>query len=244
MKTCGDPRIRRSDKVGLLTRAIDLITGMRQQLGIPPPLGAPSSRLSSEDHPALPTRRSSRRTEIVPTQAQRAAAPVASGLLTRSASLDLTPAVSVTTNMLHHSSSLPANVEKHSSSSGNGNSNSSSSSTQVRRRGRSARTSTQWIPVSMLQSSQEPTMAPLLQQMFASSKVHFTIMGYLNPLALEGCRGVNRQWRRVHSHDLPWKRLCQMRWKVQEELTLEELRPSSVKSWRQVTDIIQLEEMT
>lgn len=32
LKACGDARIRCSDKVGLLTRAIDLISGLRKQL--------------------------------------------------------------------------------------------------------------------------------------------------------------------------------------------------------------------
>ncbi|KAM3569470.1 hypothetical protein VYU27_008437 [Nannochloropsis oceanica] len=231
LKVCGDPHIRRSDKVGLLTRAINLITTMRQQLGgaggaffdvqRPPTAWRGGGNGHHYHHHSQGTRRSKRTIR-------------GSALSAASTNND-------------------DNKERDDNDDENGE-------RQPGKRGcvnrvHSRKSPTRWIPVSMIQHQQNsdpttpspqtftPPSTPTtsfpanmpLKERLATPKVTHTLLACLNSAFLEPCRDVVPDKKEPTAlQDVPWKEICRMRWKAEEAEFHEELHPTTTIDWRHV----------
>jgi len=225
LKVCGDPHIRRSDKVGLLTRAIDLITGMRQQLG-----GA-GAALFNMHHASTAWRSGGNGHHHHHSQGTRH-----SKRTSRSSVLSAAAMEDEDEDEDEDGEDLRRKRGRTS-------------------RARAARKSTQWIPVNMIQHHRNATpMTPppcpftpppkpttsftaslLLQELLVTPKVTRALLACLDPASLESCRGIAPEtWQRVASQDLPWKELCRLRWKMEDAELEETLQPATMLGWRDV----------
>ena len=222
LKVCGDPHIRRSDKVGLLTRAIDLILALRRQ-AVAQKEGALRPPLPMQHRPQV-------------------FGPWKGGEVGYS----LPPGQSVRPHKRLSRSSTPGSsqqepregeVEEGTEGLRNG-------------RGRARRTSVQWLPVNSFHPPCPPpgALAPspcalpapwcasegwtgrqLLQECLGSPQATRTLLACLDPASLETCRGVAASaWKSVASADSPWKELCRLRWQVKEE-AMEEMFVAAAK---------------
>ena len=241
LKVCGDPHIRRSDKVGLLTRAIDLITGMRQQLG-PLVHGAFFGGMDMMHHAASGQKKGARHSTRNNTRGSN-------GITSASAAVAAAAAAGPGEDEDAEDEDEPPFKWPRRSS---------------RTSARTRKSATQWIPVNMVQHGQLPPTTPpsahmmmdppapppktllvlppattttttsaeanlLLKELLTKPKVTDALLPFLDPPSLEACRGVAATaWHRLGSDDAAWRELCRLRWKGCEDLEL------GTASWREV----------
>ncbi len=230
LKVCGDPHIRRSDKVGLLTRAIDLITGLRQQLG------GTGGAFFDVQRPSTTWRSGGSGHHHHHGQGTRRSKRTIRGL------------------------ALSAAAMNNNDDDENDEDEDDEEEGQPRKRGcanraRARKSSTRWIPVNTIQHHHNadpmtPTPRPftppstpttsftanlLLKEHLATPMVTQALLACLDPAFLESFQDMapeNRQC--IASQDLPWKEICRLRWKVGEAELHEGLQPKTTIDWRNV----------
>jgi hypothetical protein len=220
-------RIRRSDKVGLLTRAIDLITGLHKQLaaagkggpqgpGPLPPLGLDHHDDGEESLP-----------DIAAFPSPPSAMPT-----TRAAEGKKRAAGGRRRSQFHPSPQQHHLAVEGSPVLARGGSKKLAAAAAAATGG-----SCMWVEVPFV------PLDALSRCFAAAPRAAFAVLGCLDPQALAAGRAVGRAWRDWHSQELPWRELCRRRWRLPSDdgPGLEELRaallmaPTSA-SWREVSE--------